>query len=365
MCAGILDALRRCYGYDYKLFYRFGSYELFEMMPAHVFVVLVDQGREYWIDPVLSKFNQRSPAPIYFIDKKIPMSLVRLSGLSPADQMPKNYQSMGAARVGAGAGSSLYDAAAQKVGAALNKVVSNIPFVGLAQGILSSFFGPGGLSDWLSVNGILNEVKSALFGRKYTKGQYTMGERFRYYILGENIHTSDADVVTDEAVGTAMTTFSVGFGIPITTNEDLEALEQSADAYISRYVNYGGISANEINREAVNRAVLLKKTYFPGPASGNYAAAGPAPKKWNPADFNKIGYVIPIPDFTKTTIAEMWRSVYTGKIPGGDVKDGVVIAGDMTNTVPGGGPIKQGLTIGQWIGLGVGGFILYKLLVKK
>lgn len=355
--AGLLDAMRRAYGYDYKLFYRFASYDWMDTTPAHVFVVMKDNGVEYWIDPVLKNFNQRTPLPAYHIDKKIPMSIQRLSGLSPANQFPPSYQ------VGALTAGSLYDMAAKKVGAEIDKAVANIPFVGLAQGLLQQFFGPGGLSDWLTPAGILNEIKSALFGRMYTKGQYTLGERFRYYVLGENIHTNDADVVTDAVVGTAITVLSVGFGIPITTNEDLEALDKGADFYISRFVNYGGIAASEINREAVSRAVLLKQTYFAGPAQGNYAASGVAPQKWDLNNFNKIAYVIPIPDFTRLTAREMWANTYTGKIPDGEVKDGVVVAGGS-----GGGfsvaPGAKGSGLNQWLLIG-GGLVLAYLIFRK
>jgi hypothetical protein len=216
------------------------------------------------------------------------------------------------------------------VGKSLNTLTSNIPFVGLAQGLLSSFFGQGGLGDWLSPAGIINELKSALFGRFYRGGQYQLGEKFKYYILGDNIHTRDADIVTDPAVMTAITTFSVGFGVPVTDIADLDNLTKGADAYISRYIKLG-VPANKINRDAVNRAVLLKSQYFPGYEAGNYSPTGVAPTKWDPNNFNKIPYVAPIPDFTAKNESNMFDGYYSGAIPDGKVSNGIVLMNTPTD----------------------------------
>ena len=79
---GVLDAIRRNTGEDFKLAYRFASYDPLDQTPQHVFSV-IDPGTKYeiWIDPVLDAFDQRKQ-PYYIKDKKIQnMALVALSGI--------------------------------------------------------------------------------------------------------------------------------------------------------------------------------------------------------------------------------------------------------------------------------------------
>lgn len=92
---GILDALG---GIDWR--YCFASYDIMNSTPGHVFVVLKDQGKDVWVDPVLSGFDVRSPWPVFKKYKK-PMALYRLSGVgatrAPA---PRAYKSHNRGRVG-------------------------------------------------------------------------------------------------------------------------------------------------------------------------------------------------------------------------------------------------------------------------
>jgi hypothetical protein len=74
---GVLDAIG---GINWK--YRFASYDLFNPVPGHVYVVVNDGGRELWVDPVLNNFDARNPVPVFVKDKKIhSMALERLSGV--------------------------------------------------------------------------------------------------------------------------------------------------------------------------------------------------------------------------------------------------------------------------------------------
>lgn len=74
--AGIMSQL------GYKVRYRFGAYDPSDTDPGHVFVVADEDGRQLWIDPVLSGLDQRSPAPLWYKDKKInDMALEMLSGV--------------------------------------------------------------------------------------------------------------------------------------------------------------------------------------------------------------------------------------------------------------------------------------------
>jgi len=82
---GILDAFRRNDHADLEVIYRFASYDAFNKTPEHVFCVVREYGKEYWIDPVLDRFNQRKE-PYFYKDKKlITMALVGLSGVENAN----------------------------------------------------------------------------------------------------------------------------------------------------------------------------------------------------------------------------------------------------------------------------------------
>ena len=78
---GVLDAIKRNTGEDYDIVYRFASYDSFDKIPQHVFCVVCGEGEEFWIDPVLNKFNEKKQ-PYFYKDKNInKMSLVGLSGV--------------------------------------------------------------------------------------------------------------------------------------------------------------------------------------------------------------------------------------------------------------------------------------------
>lgn len=79
---GILDSIKRNTGDKIDWTYRFASYDWFNHVPEHVFVV-VNPGKknELWVDPVLDVLDSRTPSPSYTIDKRPKMSLVRISGI--------------------------------------------------------------------------------------------------------------------------------------------------------------------------------------------------------------------------------------------------------------------------------------------
>ncbi len=71
---GVCDALRRA-GYPVRAYYRFAAYNG-SKRPGHVFAVVENTAQHiggmpvtYWVDPVLSGFNNRYPVPDFFIDK--------------------------------------------------------------------------------------------------------------------------------------------------------------------------------------------------------------------------------------------------------------------------------------------------------
>jgi hypothetical protein len=78
---GVLDSLKRKGLINNKIYYRFASYRLLDEIPHHVFAVIQDQqGNEFFIDPVLSKFNERKNY-YHKIDKSPSMPLYSVSGI--------------------------------------------------------------------------------------------------------------------------------------------------------------------------------------------------------------------------------------------------------------------------------------------
>jgi len=79
--AGILSAWKRNENKKFDVVYRFASYDPFDKTPQHVFAVVKEKGKEYWIDPVLDEYDQKKQ-PYFYKDKKInDMALVALSGV--------------------------------------------------------------------------------------------------------------------------------------------------------------------------------------------------------------------------------------------------------------------------------------------
>jgi organic hydroperoxide reductase OsmC/OhrA len=81
---GVQDSLKRKGLIDNKIYYRFASYKLLDEIPHHVFAVIQDRnGNEFFVDPVLSKFNERKTY-YHKIDKIPSMPLYSVSGIGQA-----------------------------------------------------------------------------------------------------------------------------------------------------------------------------------------------------------------------------------------------------------------------------------------
>jgi len=79
---GVLDSLKRKGLIKNDIFYRFASYKLLDEIPHHVFAVIKDsKGNEFFIDPVLSRFNERKTY-YHKIDKRPNMPMYSISGVS-------------------------------------------------------------------------------------------------------------------------------------------------------------------------------------------------------------------------------------------------------------------------------------------
>lgn len=81
---GVLDSLNRKGLANFDWCYRFASYNFFNRNAGHVFIVVKTPDGEIWVDPVLDKFDSRSPYPVFIKDKKISGMLSRLSGVEIA-----------------------------------------------------------------------------------------------------------------------------------------------------------------------------------------------------------------------------------------------------------------------------------------
>jgi len=78
---GTLDSLKRKGLINNKIYYRFASYKLLDEIPHHVFAVIQDDnGNEFFIDPVLSTFNEKKTY-YHKIDKIPSMPLYSVSGI--------------------------------------------------------------------------------------------------------------------------------------------------------------------------------------------------------------------------------------------------------------------------------------------
>lgn len=140
----------------------------------------------------------------------------------------------------------------------------------------------------------LKIIPELLKGRKYTSGDYVLGERLSDQILcNKDIGRKD---VSDEMVTVAHKLFNILFGVRIANTDDLDALDAGVTAYKARPVSQG------ISDDAINRAVFLKQNYYPISTYNKSC--------WDLSYFEKYPLVGPIPDY------EIGK-LYTGDLPGG------------------------------------------------
>ncbi len=115
----------------------------------------------------------------------------------------------------------------------------------------------GELKSWLMANPVQfwKKIAELIFGRKYTRGDYTLAERMSDQIYcNPDIGQTQA---SNEMVDAAHTIFNQLFGVRISTAEDLDALDLGWNIYKMRPASQG------ISDEAIDRAVWLKTTYYP------------------------------------------------------------------------------------------------------
>lgn len=130
-----------------------------------------------------------------------------------------------------------------------------------------------------SLLGTFKAIISLLGRRKYTSNQYILGERFVDQIVcNGNVGRNE---IPDDVIPVARLVLSMLFGVRIWEGNDLDALDNGADAYLSRP------NKSDIPRNAAERAAFLKKTYFPISTYNNTC--------WDIRIFDKYPLVAPVP----------------------------------------------------------------------
>lgn len=163
---------------------------------------------------------------------------------------------------------------------------------------------PGELKDWLTSNPaqFWKRIWTLVKGRKWTDGDYVLGERLNDQIYCNGDATRRQ--VSDEMVDLAHVVFNQLFGVRIATAEDLDALDAGVAAYKTRAVS------QDMSHEAIERAVFLKRNYY---SSSTYNV-----KCWDLRYFGIYPLVDRIPGYE----IGKW---YTGAVIGGaNAVDGLI-----------------------------------------
>jgi hypothetical protein len=203
----------------------------------------------------------------------------------------------------------------QLVGAAAASTPEGAAAAAIQQGI--NLLPPGELKKVLkilsSAAAFVKAAKQLFTGKMFTTGQYRLAERYADQVLstsGPDTIKSYRDV-PDDLVPEASLFFTVVFGVRITTDEDLWALDTGATAYLAR-PGYDFRGMGDAPDAAIQRAVFLKQTYFP---ASTYNTS-----TWDLDKFSEFPLAAPIPDPTT------YGKLYTGPLPGGgQCTDGVIL----------------------------------------
>lgn len=170
----------------------------------------------------------------------------------------------------------------------------------------------GELKSWVSKNPaqFWKSIAQLFTGRKYTSKQYTLGERYLDQLVQDNNDANFAKSQTqvpDDIVPIAQQAFTMLFGVRVTTQDDLDALQSGKAAYKARP------DKTDMSDAAIDRAVYLKRTFFPDSLYNT--------QKWDLRQFEKVPLVAPIPGIDPGTL-------YNGELPGGAIAKNGIIDGD-------------------------------------
>lgn len=341
--AGMIDALNRAGLANYSWCYRFASYA--DGKPCdHVFVVVKSGSKETWLDPApiyltksknfLSRsFNDRLAIPVLYIDEKPLNMMAHLSGISDYYVTDDGTDSTCAgSRVGLFSKTDLLDVESAPVsitpmeprilipqspivpvlepapspqtsdimsltdtvqnflstGAQAASAVPEVAAVQQTADQVASVLPDGGLKTFL--HDLTHDPGSAIIrlikGRKYTSGDYALGEMYLRNILGmSNIQSRQQ--VDDKYVPQAHAFFTAALGVPIGSSDHLDALAKSPEAY----QQWIGSAMGQIPDAQKDRAfkILQALGYSPNPASVRNVV-------WSLPTFASIPYIYPLLD---------------------------------------------------------------------
>lgn len=281
---GVLDAVGRLTGRPFDWNYRFAGYETEnESDMDHVYIVAVtDYGDELWLDPapvkniglgytyyVKRKFNDRFVIPTCHKDKFVKSMLVHLSGPTMGD-------------VTSDASTQALNAVEPGLGDAVQQGLSVLPDGDIKDFLQSFLKDPGGA--------IITLIK----GRKYTEGDYRLGEYYMRNILGMS-QLQRWENVPNGYVPQAWLFFSTAMGVRVRTSDDMDALcgyantpAERAQKYLVRDIR----DTPDISLEAATRAAYLMGEPSYG---GLFSIYQHRDSKWPLSVFSALPYIYPIP----------------------------------------------------------------------
>ncbi len=249
-CGGVLDALNRK-GWNIKWFYRFASDDIENEIPGHVFIVIIDQGAEMWLDPVLNYFNQDHDFP-YWQDRRVSAKI-------------------------AGCGCDGIGATTAQTGEtlmALAPALATVPVAGWIAGAAAEIVG-----------GIVT-----ILGSKWNQSPDVrwLIQLYEYFALGKSGVTSDNKILTEADTQPAQAFFSVVLGVPIGGRKDFNILQsgdgntntptgQSPTVRAQNYLAWKGFTTQQIPLQTVIDAAVIAASLPLGASAGGWAGLLPAP----------------------------------------------------------------------------------------
>lgn len=323
--AGVLDALNRTGQYNFEWFYRFCRYNpLSEDQPDvdHVFIVVIRDGKEIWIDPapiliiesnqyINRSFDDRQLTPVHCEDYTPnceDMSLVNISG----PVMGTSYKVVDGNEgdcVGC-ASRSDYPVMKQKVAGSIGVTSPLIdPSTGYgntgndtvdgalgAASQIADLLPAGGLKDFLNtfLKDPVGSIVTLIKGKTYTWGTYALGEIYMRNILGYS-QIESRQQVPDSIIIQAETFWTVALGVLIGSNDHLDQLAISPEAYWNWNIDHTNTTFEQVQRAHQ----ILKAIGYP--TSNRYSTY---PLK----QFASIPYIYPIPTYNP-------QSYFTGVHP--------------------------------------------------
>ena len=291
-CAGVIDAMKRA-GEEVDWCYRFGSYNVFNSTPGHVFVVVNPKTDNIWIDPVLDEYDTHIPRPYWKQDKYV--ETCREKRLGMVGFVPGGGPLLGTklkVSIGASAEQSLLDSINEyteglasgvqyaQANGTLNTICLLIlatastffPVIAVALGIIklastvvSDEFGPNSeaallLNDVASnpLTAPVTIVETLIKGKTFESDKYRAAQFYEFYVLG-NSSINALNKVADSMVPPALKWFVDRTGVFISGAQHILGLMQSPAEYMSYY---GVNNYTTMDQNRVNAASNVAKQYW-------------------------------------------------------------------------------------------------------